>query len=198
METRSVALIVLLSVAAVLMIISTGSPLPIDGVPDFSADVNTVKSVPSAIGEGGALLLLTGGLLVLLIMLPITLLKSIHTEAQHEPVKNGGASNGSNGSNGSGKYDLGYKVGASVSSQNIDDIVDSLEQLQDTEVSITNTTGKLKRIHVKKCKTCRNPVCDFERGFFAGAFGQFYDNVSVKETKCRATGAGYCEFEVKG
>lgn len=199
MSAKVMVFVSLLALAGLLMLVATGTlPNLFSGesgqsIPGtISEGTRVVRGVPGAIGEGGAVLLLTGGLLILLLMLPLTLLRSIHEEAQREVVHpNGGKTPATS------KYELGFKMGSSLNAQHVDEIAEGLEHLEDANVAILNTNEKTTKIRIKNCKSCNHPVCEFEKGFCAGAFGQLHGAVEVDETKCQATGSQFCEFEVK-
>lgn len=51
---------------------------------------------------------------------------------------------------------------------------------------------------IRRGEKSNKPVCVFLQGVFQGLYESFFEkDVSVKETLCAATGAPYCEFEIK-
>ncbi len=52
--------------------------------------------------------------------------------------------------------------------------------------------------YVRRGEKSSKPVCVFLQGIFHGLYESYFEkDVSVKETLCAATGAPYCEFEIK-
>lgn len=148
-----------------------------------------------------ALLLISGGLFILLFVVPLAMINSLFWKKRTSDV-HGFMSQPRPTFNIGQKYDIGYNTGFSLKPQSVDDIIDTLKYLEDVEIKIVNSTTTYKRIKVKGCRSCtgkssKKPVCEFERGFFAGAFSNLYKSVDVKETACKADGSSSCEFEIK-
>ncbi len=73
------------------------------------------------------------------------------------------------------------------------------------EISRTENSAKMRvydsfeaNAYIKRNKKTDKPVCSFIGGVLQGLYENYFGKkVKVKETQCAATGAPYCEFEIK-
>lgn len=103
-----------------------------------------------------------------------------------------------------GAWEKGRVAGRKIRARVLDDVLDRMFAGGLGEPRIVHSAPNVKVIRVHECRGCHGqvrapqPSCHFERGFLESAFGRMVEqDARVKETRCRATGDAWCEFEVR-
>lgn len=105
----------------------------------------------------------------------------------------------------------GRMAGRAADPQSLDDILDKAIQSGLGEPRILGSSLTRKSVRFYACTSCdmrtaagtagrsyRDGSCAYERGYLTGGFERLLGTpVTVKETRCRDTGAAHCEFEIE-
>lgn len=103
-----------------------------------------------------------------------------------------------------GAWEKGRVAGRKVRARVLDDVMERMFVGGLGEPRIVHSAANVKVVRVHDCRGCHGgvrapkPACHFERGFLEGSFGRMVEHdARVHETRCRAVGDPWCEFEVR-
>lgn len=103
-----------------------------------------------------------------------------------------------------GCWEKGRVAGRKVRARVLDDVLDRMFNGGLGEPRLVHSAANVKVVRVHDCRGCDGgvrapkPSCHFERGFLEASFGRMVEHgARVLETRCRAVGDPWCEFEVR-
>lgn len=103
-----------------------------------------------------------------------------------------------------GAWEKGRVAGRKTRARVLDDVLDRMFTGGLGEPRIVHSAANVKVVRIHDCRGCQGnvrapkPSCHFERGYLESAFGRMVEvDARVQETRCRAVGDPWCEFEVR-
>ena len=103
-----------------------------------------------------------------------------------------------------GCWEKGRVAGRKVRARVLDDVMERMYAGGLGDPRIVHSAANIKVVRVHDCRGCEvrapatKPACHFERGFLEASFGRMVEHdARVQETRCRAVGDPWCEFEVR-